>query len=45
MFPAILLPAFIGETSLCLWLLVKGVDLEEWRRATAYSVRRGPSNA
>ena len=29
--PAILLPAFIGEMSLCLWLLVKGVDLPRWR--------------
>lgn len=30
-FPAILLPAFVGEASLCLWLLVKGVDVETWR--------------
>jgi hypothetical protein len=29
-FPAILVPAFVGETSLCLWLLVKGVDLTKW---------------
>lgn len=29
--PAILLPAFIGEMSLCLWLLVKGVNLQRWR--------------
>lgn len=29
-FPAILLPAFVGEASLCLWLLVKGVNLEKW---------------
>lgn len=29
-FPAILLPSFIGELSLCLWLLVKGVDEEKW---------------
>lgn len=29
-FPAILLPAFIGELSLCLWLLVKGVDVPKW---------------
>ena len=32
-FPAILLPAFIGELSLCLWLLVKGVNIERWRQA------------
>jgi hypothetical protein len=31
-FPAILIPAFIGESSLCLWLLVKGVDVERWNR-------------
>jgi len=31
MYPAILVPAFIGETSLCLWLLVKGVNVEKWR--------------
>src|SRR5262245_51981282 len=30
-FPAILVPAFIGEASLCLWLIVKGVDLEKWK--------------
>jgi len=34
-FPAILIPSFIGEASFCLWLLVKGVDVEKWRaRAT-----------
>ncbi len=31
-FPAILLPAFVGETSLCLWLLVKGVNVDTWQR-------------
>lgn len=30
LFPAILLPAFVGEASLCLWLLVKGVNIERW---------------
>jgi hypothetical protein len=30
LFPVILLPPFIGELSLCLWLLVKGVDAERW---------------
>ncbi len=29
-FPAILVPAFVGEASLCLWLLVKGVNVEKW---------------
>lgn len=30
--PAILLPAFIGELSLCLWLLVKGINVEQWEK-------------
>src|SRR5438094_3425477 len=30
LFPAILVPAFIGEASLCLWLLVKGVKVGKW---------------
>jgi hypothetical protein len=30
MFPAILLPAIIGELSTCLWLIVKGVNLAKW---------------
>jgi len=32
-FPLILVPAFVGEASLCVWLIVKGVDVERWRRA------------
>lgn len=31
LFPAILVPAFVGEASLCLWLLVRGVNAERWR--------------
>jgi len=38
-FPAILVPAFIGEASLCLWLLVKGVNVEKWRARTAGAAR------
>lgn len=30
MFPAILLPAFIGELSTAVWLLVKGVNASKW---------------
>jgi len=30
LFPAIMLPVVIGEGSLCLWLLVKGVNLSKW---------------
>ena len=28
--PAILLPPLIGESSFCLWLLIKGVDVSKW---------------
>jgi hypothetical protein len=31
LFPVILLPSFIGELSMCLWLLFKGVDLTKWK--------------
>ena len=31
LFPAILLPPFIGELSLCLWLIIKGVNLPKWQ--------------
>jgi hypothetical protein len=30
-FPTILVPSFIGELSLCLWLLVMGVDVPKWQ--------------
>ena len=46
--PAILVPAFIGETSLCLWLLVKGVNGEKWKvqaRAQPLDVRPPQSRA
>jgi hypothetical protein len=29
--PAILLPPLIGESSFCLWLLLKGVNIVKWR--------------
>lgn len=36
LFPAILMPAFVGEVSLCLWLLLKGVNVQRWKeRASA----------
>lgn len=41
MFPAILLPAFVGELAVSLWLIVKGVDAGAWKRqASARRVRR-----
>jgi hypothetical protein len=30
LFPAILLPPFIAELSLCLWLIIKGVNVQKW---------------
>jgi Domain of unknown function (DUF4386) len=33
LFPWILLPALPAELGLCLWLIVKGVDLTKWRDA------------
>lgn len=30
LFPGVLVPAFVGELSLCLWLIAKGVDMEQW---------------
>jgi len=41
LFPTILLPAFVGEASLCLWLLVKGVNAEKWEeKASGWPVSR-----
>ena len=28
-------PVFVGETSFALWLLIKGVRIEEWRSLTS----------
>lgn len=35
--PAILLPPFIGELSYCLWLLIKGVDMQRWNEHSTIS--------
>lgn len=42
LFPAILLPAFVGELSFALWLAGKGVDPSKWngvRRGNAYFIQ------
>ncbi len=31
LFPAILLPSLVGELSMCLWLLFRGVNLAKWK--------------
>ncbi len=37
LFPYILVPSFIGELSVCLWLLVIGVNVPKWKeKATAW---------
>jgi len=33
--PAILIPPLIGESSLCLWLLLKGVNVTKWQERIA----------
>ncbi len=44
LFPAILLPDFVAEASLCLWLLIKGVNVEKWqqRAQTSWPPTRVP---
>jgi hypothetical protein len=34
LFPFIMIPPFVAELSLCLWLLVKGVDTAKWEERT-----------
>ena len=35
LFPAVLVPAFVGELSFALWLTFKGVNLQQWARSVA----------
>lgn len=35
-FPAILLPSFIGELSFSLWLLIKGVNIVKWKERAVH---------
>jgi hypothetical protein len=35
LYPAILMPVFVAEASLCVWLLVKGVNVAKWRERSA----------
>lgn len=34
LFPYVLLPAFIGESSMCVWLIVKGVNVAKWNEVS-----------
>ena len=35
MFPAIVIPAFLGELATCLWLLTKGINVSKWNERIA----------
>ncbi len=37
--PWIQLPALVGEGALCLWLLVVGVDVEQWKVWASAAIR------
>jgi hypothetical protein len=36
--PAILLPPLVGESSFCLWLLVRGVNVAKWKERVAHGI-------
>ncbi len=42
-FPIMAAPAFIGELSLCLWLMVKGVNLPKWNEKELLTSQRATS--
>ena len=41
LFPGILIPAFIAEVSLCLWLIVMGVNVPKWDKQASVGWVRG----
>jgi hypothetical protein len=38
-------PAFVGEVSFCLWLLVKGVNMEKWNRRQGHGAMEVQSHS
>jgi hypothetical protein len=38
LFPVVLIPAFVGELSFALWLVFKGVNIEQWTRCATASI-------
>lgn len=38
LFPFVLPPAFVGELGFALWLVFKGVDVEQWTRRRTASI-------
>ena len=43
-FPGVLAPAFVGELSVCLWLIVKGVNVGQWEQRVTLRHARSASN-
>ncbi len=43
-FPGVLLPAFVGELSFCLWLIVKGVNIKQWQQRVPSQHARSASS-
>ncbi|MFC4526104.1 DUF4386 domain-containing protein [Dyella halodurans] len=41
--PGILIPALIGESTFCLWLLIKGVNVVKWKARTSIEALSGAS--
>jgi len=39
LFPFVLLPAFVGELGFALWLVFKGVDIEQWTRCSTAAIQ------
>ncbi len=42
LFPGILVPAFIGEFGTCLYLLIRGLNLQKWNELAEMQKRRRP---
>jgi len=42
-FPIMAVPAFIGELSLCLWLIVKGVNVPKWNAKALLASQKATS--
>lgn len=44
-FPTVLVPSFIGELSLCLWLIVMGVNVPKWKERASRLASHGSVTA
>jgi len=43
--PGILLPALVGESSFCLWLLTRGVNVTKWNERISLQSRSQPAGS